>query len=149
MVQCCIVTFFISVMQQMNTYRHEISLCQNMSHLFHSPLVNGHTQPRRPLPQRSSEVTCCAVQQHRPQPQGHQPAPHSSLLGGATYQMPPDMGPVQLGGSANLQLRMSGKEKTHDTWKSGNNYKCFKFKTLKISKNPALIIQTSHYHTAI
>lgn len=78
--------------------------------LFHSPWVNGHTQPQRLQQRHSSEVTCCVARQHRPQPRQHQLAPHSFLLRGATYQMHPDMGLVQPGGSANLQLRRTEKE---------------------------------------
>ncbi|TNN55936.1 hypothetical protein EYF80_033872 [Liparis tanakae] len=71
--------------------------------------ASGRMQPQQPQQQHSFGATCCAIQQRRPQLRLHWPDPHSSQLHGATYQMHPGMGRVRPGGSANLQLRRSGK----------------------------------------
>lgn len=74
---------------------------------FYSPLVTARMRPLQLPLQHSSEVTCCAAQQHRLQLQLHQLAPRSFLLCGATCQMHLDMDLVQPGEFANLQLETS------------------------------------------
>lgn len=72
--------------------------------LSDSPWVNGHMRLLRLQRRRSFEVTCCAIQQRKLQPQRHRPARRSFLLGVAAFRRLLGTGLARPWASVNLRL---------------------------------------------
>lgn len=111
------------------------------------PLESGRMQPRQLQPQHSSEVTCCAAQQHTLQHRLHQLAPRSCLRHGAAYQRHQDTGLGQPGEFANLQLNKKGNKSLSVKFFTSINVFCNKRKQKKLTRRMRYIHRWRFWET--